>query len=105
MDSNMTSFETGSLAITVAGTAEQLTAHRIPQGFAMTITARATNTGYIYIGESKAKAEAHHVMLTAGAGVDTFIRFVHTCGDSGTGEIHWHAIWEPVGEGCLLAVA
>jgi len=69
MDSNMTSFETSSLAITTAGTAEQLTAHRIPQGFAMTITARATNTGYIYIGESKAKAEAHHILLTAGASV------------------------------------
>ena len=67
MDTNMTSFETGSLAITAAGTAEQLTAHRIPQGFAVTLRARVTNTGYIYIGESKAKAEAHHVMLEAGA--------------------------------------
>jgi len=65
----MTSFETGSLAITAAGTAEQLTAHRIPQGFAVTVTARSTNTGYIYIGESKAKAEAHHVLLAAGASV------------------------------------
>jgi len=33
MDGNMTSFETGSLAIAAAGTAENLTAHRIPQGF------------------------------------------------------------------------
>jgi len=63
----MTSFETGSLAITAAGTAENLTAHRIPQGYAVTLTARSTNTGYIYIGESEAKAEAHHVMLAAGA--------------------------------------
>ncbi len=69
MDYNMTSFETGSLGITAAGTAEQLTAHRIPQGYAVTLRARVTNTGYIYIGESKAKAEAHHIMLEAGASI------------------------------------
>ena len=65
----MTSFETGSLAITTAGTAEQITEHRVPQGYAWTLTARSTNTGYIYIGESKAKAEAHHVLLAPGASV------------------------------------
>ena len=67
MGENMTSFEVGSMAITAAGTAEQLTAHRVPQGFQLTVRARVTNTGYIYIGESKAKAEANHVMLEAGA--------------------------------------
>ena len=65
----MTSFTVGSLAITAAGTAENLAAHRIPQGFAVTLTARSTNTGYIYIGESKAQAEANHVLLAAGASV------------------------------------
>jgi len=40
---------------------------------------------------------------TAGAHVATYIRFVHTCADTGTGELHWHAKWEPVGEGFLAA--
>lgn len=65
----MTSFETSSLAITAAGTAEQCTAHRVPQGYAVTFIAHPSNTGYIYIGETKAKAEAHHVELAAGGSV------------------------------------
>lgn len=60
---NKTTFETGSLTISV-GTAQQLTAHRVPQGHHLVVHADPTNDGYIYIGESKAKAEAHHVTLS-----------------------------------------
>ena len=66
-------FETGSLAVTAAGTAEQLPAHRVPQGFALTVHAAPTNNGYVYIGESKAKAEAHHLTLTPDASVQLFV--------------------------------
>ena len=64
---NKQSFYTGSLSVTAAGTAEQITAHRVVQGHYMTIHARPTNTGNIYIGESKAQAEAHNVTLTPDA--------------------------------------
>ena len=60
---NKTAFETGSLTISV-GTAQQLTAHRVPQGHYLVVHADSINDGYIYIGESKAKAEAHHVTLS-----------------------------------------
>jgi hypothetical protein len=69
MGDNTTTFEVGSLAITAAGTAEQLTAGRVQQGFALTVHAHPANTGYIYIGESKADAEAHKFTLEAGASV------------------------------------
>ena len=66
---NKTTFETGSLAITATGTAEQLTAHRVPQGHHIVVRARPTNDGYIYPGESKAQAEANNVELEPGASV------------------------------------
>jgi len=65
--SNKTTFEVGSLAITVAGTAENLTAHRVPQGFYLTLHAHPANQGYIYFGKTKAIAEAHSFTLEAGA--------------------------------------
>ena len=61
---NKQSFYTGSLSVTAAGVAEQLPAHRVVQGHYMTIHARPTNTGNIYWGESKAKAEAHNCTIT-----------------------------------------
>jgi len=63
---NKTTFETGSLVISV-GTAQQLTAHRVPQGHHLVVHADPLNDGYLYIGESKAKAEAHHVTLSPDA--------------------------------------
>lgn len=66
---SMTTFETNSLAIAVAGVAQQLTAHRVPQGFYLTIHADPTNNGYVYIGESQAKAQAHHFTLTPDASI------------------------------------
>ena len=65
--SNRTTFDVGSLAITAAGTAEQLTAHRVPQGFYLTLHAHPDNTGKIYFGNTKAIAEAHLFTLEAGA--------------------------------------
>ena len=66
---NKTTFETGSLAITATGTAEQLTAHRVPQGHHIVVRARPTNAGYIYPGESQVQAEAHNVELEPGASI------------------------------------
>jgi len=64
---NRQSFATGALAVTSAGTAEQLTEHRVVQGHYLTIHADPTNTSNIYIGESKAQAEAHNFTLTPDA--------------------------------------
>jgi len=69
MGDNTSTFEVGSLAIAAAGTAQQLTTGRVEQGFTLVIHALATNTGVLYIGESKAIAEAHHFTLEAGASV------------------------------------
>jgi len=65
MDNKQT-FETGSLVVTV-GTAQQLTAHRVPQGHHLVVHADPTNDGYIYFAETQAKAEAHHVTLSPDA--------------------------------------
>ena len=65
MDNKQT-FETGSLTISV-GTAQQLTAHRVPQDHYIVVHADPTNDGYLYIGEDQAKAEAHHVTLSPDA--------------------------------------
>ena len=58
--SNRLTFYTGSKAITAAGTAEQLPGQAIPDEFGVVIKAKRTNTGFVYIGESKAQAEAHN---------------------------------------------
>lgn len=63
---NKTTFETGSLTISV-GTAQQLTAHRVPQGHHLIVHADPANDGYLYFGESQAKAEAHHATLSPDA--------------------------------------
>ena len=51
-----------------------------------------------------AKEEGFRVFqdMTSGSGVDTFIRFNHTCAAGGSGKMHTHVLWEPVGEGCLI---
>jgi len=45
------------LGVSSAGTAEQVASHIIPDGLPVTITARPTNTGTMYVGNSKANAE------------------------------------------------
>jgi len=64
---NRQTFKTGSMAITSAGTAEQLTEHRVVQGHYLTIHADPDNTGNIFIGETKAQAEANNFTLTPDA--------------------------------------
>ena len=70
MGSNRPSFRVGSNAIAAAGTAEQCDALVIPQGTFVVIHARPGNTGNLYIGNSKAQAEAHHFTMEPGATVE-----------------------------------
>jgi len=60
---NRSSLTTGEQTVTSAGTAEQLPTLAIPEGFAVTITAKDTNVERIYYGGSKAEAEAHTANL------------------------------------------
>lgn len=62
---NRDTFYTGTKTVTAAGTAEQLPTKAVPDGFPVTIKAMRANTGYIYVGESKAQAEAHNFELCA----------------------------------------
>lgn len=62
---NRYTFVTGETNVAVAGTAEQMPDVAIPQDCVAVITAKPTNTGRIYIGETKAKAEAHTASLGA----------------------------------------
>jgi len=77
MADNLATFETGSTAVTAAGTAEQLDSYRIPNELTVLLAAKASNTGYIYVGESKAKAEAHHIELGPGGMVELNVDNVH----------------------------
>ena len=71
MANNLSTFDTGSVAVAAAGTAEQLAAagQRIPQGQSVLIMAFPSNTGYIYVGESLAQAQAHNIELGPGGSV------------------------------------
>jgi len=70
---NKQTFHTDSLAVTAAGTAEQFTAHRVVQGHYLTVHADPANTGNIFVGETKAKAEANHFTLTPDASAQVAI--------------------------------
>ena len=61
--------------------------------------------GPALIDQTDVKEEGFRIIQDrkAGADVDTYIQFVHTCADTGTGTLHWHCKWEPVGEGFLKA--
>lgn len=48
----------GQKNVTTAGTAVQLPSVSVPNGFQLTIIAKTGNTGYIYLGKSKALAES-----------------------------------------------
>ncbi len=60
---NRSSITTGEKTVTVAGVAEQLPDVEVPQGFAVTITAKHTNVGRVYLGGSKIEAEARTANL------------------------------------------
>ena len=64
---NKQTFHTDSLAVASTAVAEQFTAHRVVQGHYLTVHATPTNTQNIYVGETQAKAEAHHFTLTPDA--------------------------------------
>ena len=70
MGSNRPSFRVGSNAIAAAGTAEQCDTLSIPQGTFVVIHARPGNTGNLFLGYSKATAEAHHFTMEPGATVE-----------------------------------
>jgi hypothetical protein len=55
---NLNCIATGQKTVTTAGTAEQLaTDQEVPEGFAVVIMAKPTNTGRIFLAGSKANAE------------------------------------------------
>ena len=56
---NKNSFLTGQKAVAATTIAEQLVEQSVPisDGFSLTIVAKPANTGYVYIGISKADAE------------------------------------------------
>lgn len=60
---NRSSLTTGSKTVTTAGVAEQLPDIAVPENFEATVTAKYTNTGKIYLGGTKAEAEAHTLSL------------------------------------------
>jgi len=67
MGANRPSFRVGSNVIAVPGTAEQCDTLTIPQGTFVVIHARPGNTGNLFVGYSKASAEANHFTLEPGA--------------------------------------
>ncbi len=70
---SVTKFRVGSQAIAAAVTAEQLPALAAANGMAIVVKARDTNTGSIWIGHSKATAEAHHFSLAPGASIHILV--------------------------------
>ncbi len=57
---NRSSITTGDKTVASAGTAEQMPDVKVPEGFGAAITAKHGNAGRVYIGGTKAEAEAHH---------------------------------------------
>jgi hypothetical protein len=58
---NRPAFTTGQVNVAAPGTAQQLPAQAIPNGFTIYIRAKPTNSGNIYIGNSQANAQNHAV--------------------------------------------
>lgn len=50
--------------VAIPGTAEQVTAQAVPNGFAIGIKSIPDNAGKVWVGPTKAEAEAHKVTLT-----------------------------------------
>jgi hypothetical protein len=72
MADSMSKFRVGSQAIAAAITAEQLPDLSIGNGMALVVKARDTNTSRIWIGHSKATAEAHNLSLAPGVAISVF---------------------------------
>jgi len=54
---NANSFSILVKGVSSPGTAEQLTSHYIPDGLAVTVTARANNSGFMYVAFSQSDAQ------------------------------------------------
>lgn len=67
---NRSSFATGQQNVTVAGTAHNMAAQAIPDGFCVVIKAKNTNTGRIRVGNSAANAQSTTVAFTLGSNQD-----------------------------------
>lgn len=72
---NRESFATGQVTVPVPGTAVQMPAQAIPDGFAVVIRAKGTNTMDVFVGNSAANAEDPTVayILEAGEFVTLYI--------------------------------
>jgi len=60
---NRSSITTGEKTVAVAGTAEQLPDIEVPEGFAVSVIAKYTNTGRVFYGGTKDEAEARTANL------------------------------------------
>jgi len=79
---NKSSFATGQKDVTSAGIAEQLPDVSIPDGFKAIVVAKPGNTGYIYLGNSKANAESATVRfdrLEAGDSIAVQLTNLNLC--------------------------
>ena len=72
---NRPNFATGAVSVAVAGTANQAPSQAVPDGFAVTVMAKKTNTKNIYLGNSAVNAQTHATafILAAGDVVKLFI--------------------------------
>lgn len=55
---NTSTFQTLAVSITAPGTAERVSAFYVPEGSVISVTARRSNTGNMYIAETQAKAQS-----------------------------------------------
>ena len=75
--SNTLTLYTAQKNVTTSGTPVQLASHNIPEGAALTIKAKTTNTGTITVGFSSSTAlnsGTEHFKMTAGVGVSLQVR-------------------------------
>lgn len=64
--------------VSAPGTAEQVATHQIPDGLTVTVTARRTNTQRMYLGDTKARAEASSTRKSLEPGQSTELRIDST---------------------------
>ena len=72
MPDSATKFRVGSQVIASTVTAEQLANLPVANDRGLVIKARDTNTSRVWIGHSKATAEAHHLSLAPGVAMEIF---------------------------------
>jgi hypothetical protein len=65
---NPTFFNSGSMTVTAAGTAEELSSGPVKDGVQISVHANPTNTGYIYVAKSQTNAQTAGSRKTLSAG-------------------------------------